>query len=227
MNTFAKQWIAVGNRELWQHEQWATYISLGFERLPELPTMDDSLSWLANRKPRLDENGELLGLGLENQEQLSSLLIESHSLSLALPESFISFMQQPKLQQRVPSCTACFLELSEHFIPLKQTNTYALRFMNDQQSCVMWYLYFEEGKCAGVIASAYFLEPDFFQEMYGEDDISYEDVQDELMYCADSFTSFLYRFYFENELWFAIQHDETLNKEQQLYIEEAHQKNQL
>lgn len=225
MRNLTEQWVAVGNRELWRHEQWATYITLDFERLPELPMMDEALHWLANVNIRFDEDGEPINLALEDKALFSSILAEAVFLQLELPQSFIRFMQQPELQKRVPSCTDCFLELSDQFISLKQPNTYALRFMNDQQSCVMWYLYFEGGKCVGVIASAYFLEPDLFQAMYGEEyDLNYDEIQNEIILCAKNFTSFLHRFWFENELWFAMNNDEELTSEQQNYIKEAHGK---
>lgn len=229
--SFKKSWIAVGNQDLWQQKQYVTYVEINPSLLPELPYLPQNtndFSWLVPLD-LVEEFSGYASVGLEAEDtetvikQVDQLEQEAQKLGMCLPSEFMTFMQNRLIHANVPSSTACFLDLSEHLIQLTE-DTYALRFLCDQQSCVMWYLYFQQGICQGVLASPYFLEHDLFEHFYGEDELSYEEALAEAMHCADSFQIFMYRFWLENSLWFALYENKPLTQEQQQYMNEAKQK---
>jgi hypothetical protein len=89
-----------------------------------------------------------------------------------------------------------------------------VRFLADSQGCLFWYLYVP-GTAIGhaVVASAKF---------YGtpEEDWEQEDLEnDELDFVAESFESFLWRFWVENEIWYSVYYDKTpLPEQARLYL---------
>ena len=118
------------------------------------------------------------------------------------------------MQAKVPTCTACFLVLSEHLVPLAD-GQFLLRFVNDSQSCVMWYLWLGREGESKVLASPFFFERDIFDALNDEENpIEYDEAFRHAMVCADSFPEFLYRFWIENTIWYLLRERLELNSRQ-------------
>jgi hypothetical protein len=178
-----------------------------YEHLPEVNRATDDLGWLDQISPELrrviDDTSTLKSS--ENQiAHLEGLVAKAQNLMLNLPEPFLRFMRDESLHAKVPTCTDCFLALSEDFIPIPGAEDYfLLRFMNDSQSCAMWYLCLGRERNPGVLASDYFLESEMFDAMEYEG-VRREDVFPKAVLCANSFTEFLYRFWVENTIWYSL-----------------------
>ena len=93
-----------------------------------------------------------------------------------------------------------------------------LRFMNDQQCCLLWYVLLEPGGGHSVVCAA----PEFDHERVGD---SLEDVAEprDAAVCAPSFEAFMHRFWLENSLWFAVNKRQPLTPEQTAYANAAKQ----
>jgi hypothetical protein len=138
---------------------------------------------------------------------------------LTLPPAFLKFMGSAALQNRIPSCTACYFDLSRHVIPSPAGDDGLLiRFLNDQQAVILWYLYFKPGGDHCVIASPYFLD-----DLSPPDDPDMIPSPDEIMqstvWCAPTFETFIYRFWIENALWFALSHGDPMPPGGQAYLD--------
>jgi len=200
----ARHWITAGSNELWGTQ--GTYSRVEYSRLPVLPPIRSPFDWLSELPTRSysctldsDDNAIATFAGIEAEIQ---------SLGFCIPEDFRIFVTRPDIQAQVPSCTACYLELSDTVTPLPGwPGSYVLRFMNDSQSCVLWYLLFQPQTPVRVLASSCFLERDIFDAMEYESEMDeplrYEDILRECFICAGSFGEFIFRFCIENTIWFA------------------------
>jgi hypothetical protein len=163
-----------------------------------------------DRTSTLDNDDNRIG-------NLEQVVTKAGDLGLSIPQPFLRFMRDTRLQSKVPSCTACFLEFSEDWIPCPEVEGhFLLRFLNDSQSCLMWYLCLHREREAGIIASHYFFEPDIFDAMEYEE-IGREDVVRGAFLCADTFTESLYRFWIENSIWYSIREGLVFTPLQKVY----------
>jgi len=179
----------------------ATYGYFDYSRLPPISeTLDGSFTWLrsldepiaklmephwrdARGRSRLDMN-------------LERILGEASARSIAVPQTFARFLRTRELQERIPSCTACYFDAPERIVDAPPPgNGTLLRFMNDQQWCILWYLYVEPSGAHAIVATNQALDID---EAEGEAG------QPGLYLCAPDFETFLYRFWLENCIWFAL-----------------------
>lgn len=223
-NSLKREWLTTGTNELW--ETGGTYSSVAYHRLPRPPELDVQLGWLTELPDR--EYSCTLNCEESNIGDLGSLAVELSEFGLSFPEEFMLFMSQPELQARVPSCTACYLETSDAVTPLPGfPGSFVVRFMNDQQCCVMWYLLFQPGAPTRVLASGYFIERDIFDAMeYLADDdepLSFENILSDASICGESFGEFMYRFCIENCIWFATHENHQLSERENEYIIAARQ----
>jgi hypothetical protein len=138
---------------------------------------------------------------------------------LTVPATYVTFMSDASLQERVPTCTACYLDVPTKLVALPGGQPgRLLRFMNDQQCGVLWYLHLTaDGGCTVVCARPVFDEE---EEDEGE---AFDDVikLGEVAMCAPSFEEFMHRFWMENTLWFSL-YEKTkapLTAEQQAYLD--------
>lgn len=122
---------------------------------------------------------------------------EALARGLAIPEVFLKFMRSLELRERVPSCTACYFDAPDRLVDMGDGGV-LFRFLNDQQWCVLWRLYLgSDGKQAVVESyQAFDLESaEFTPADFGDDPA--------LWICAPDFETFLFRFWLENNTWFA------------------------
>jgi hypothetical protein len=176
----------------------STYGCYPYEDLPPIPfPLEGDFAWLAAQKP---QEGHLL----EDERAYDSadawLKLQQAALAqgLQLPRSLMRFLDAWALPQRVRSCTACYLDMCPALIPSPRGGGYLLRFLADQQSVLFWYIHLnEDGSDHSVVCS-----PGF----YGTQEEQWQDEPpnpDHLAFCAESFETFMARYWLENELWFA------------------------
>lgn len=210
--TLKRAWITAGHSDLWHMPNtgiYNTYTRIEYSRLPPLEQSDHDFQWLSEL-PARDHECNLASE--ENlQERLGQLDAELHSLGHVLPANFKQFIAQPDLQAQIPTCTDCYLELSDSVQPLPgHSGCHVVRFMNDSQCCILWYLLFQPGLPPRVLASDYFIERDIFDAMEYENPeqdsgpLSHDAVLRHACICAESFGEFIHRFCLENTIWFAL-----------------------
>lgn len=199
MKPLPRLWVSAGSSGLWPGG--GTYTIVPYDALPPLPWVcEGDFAWLHGapppRDPAVFEHQPLDGVSAT----LDALSTEAAALGLTLPAPFARFLLDPSLHARVPTCTACYWDLGARLVPVPDHEgpERLLRFFNDQQTCVLWYLLLEPGERHSVAAAA----PDWRDEADGtslEDFITPRDVS----VCADEFEAFVQRFYVENAVWYA------------------------
>lgn len=217
-NPFRRLWFTAGHDALWNCK--STYCGVPYEYLPRVEQATDDLVWLDQATPQLRQvvGSSTLNNSTKEIAHLETIVKKLQNLGINLPAPFLRFMRDFRLQEKVPTCTDCYLSLSEEPVPVPYTpGQYLLRFLNDSQGCVMWYLHLGAGAETSVLASSCFLEPDIFEAM-GYDDLRYLDAFKDVFVCADSFSEFLYRFWIENTLWYSMEKSLDLTPLQEEYL---------
>ncbi|MFI6148738.1 hypothetical protein [Streptomyces sp. NPDC051109] len=165
------------------------------DSLPPLDAarLDGGFGWL----------GGVDGPGSEHGEHLAAVERDLASVGLALPEDFAAFYGSERLCRSFDevSVTACWSNLSGPLRSPAEEGARLVRFLRDQQDCVIWYLYLRPSGEAFVVCSPVELE----SAGWGSDGEPAEEVRvavaSSLMRCAGTFEEFAYRFVVENELW--------------------------
>lgn len=186
----------------------------------DLPPIDESLfrgefQWLPALQDRLraivDIHKQVPASKIE--EKLHRLLTEAKMLNLSLPEPFIRFMASPTLHDEIPSCTACYFDLPDKIVKSPVGDGYILRFLNDQQDVLLWYLYLTpDGDHFVFVSNIYFDDADLSE-------VPEERILGAVAYCAPSFEAFIYRYWLENTIWFGVNESGgSLSDEQKRYL---------
>jgi len=185
-----------------------TYGRYEFERLPPLPfRLSGDLSWLAT----VPEHRQSIGrkYAADTAEALRLLRASSERLGLRLPDVFVEFMGTPSLQDRIRSTTDCFLDLCPEPIRSPVGGGWLVHCLADSQGCLFWYLYLTaDGSDHAVVASPDYYSTEFEEAEDDEPDPDDEEWEDEepdpaaIAFCAESFETFLCRYWLENEILF-------------------------
>jgi hypothetical protein len=195
--------------------------SIPYDWLPPLPPRDpaDPFAWLRSAPKAIDP----VGTRQDGDEdvplpvRLTPLTAEARALNLAIPAPFAAFLSAPDLISRVPSCTACYLDLPTRLIPLPGGQPgRLLRFLNDQQCCLLWYLHLTPDGAHSVLSGW----PEFHDAATGP---TLEDISTprDLALSAPGFVDFLHRFWLENTLWYAVQEDRPFSADERAYADAA------
>jgi hypothetical protein len=213
---FASGWwgTSLDNVGLQDQRPWVgTYGRYEYANLPDLPIpLDGEFGWLVHASDHQNHIG--VERALENIQALSSLLDKCKTAPISLPQSFLKFVQEPRLQARIRSTTDCILDLSEAPVLSPVGDGVLVRFLADSQGSVFWYLYIP----TGVVDHAVVSSPDFYDPS-GE---TLSDVVPDpraLVFNAESFEEFLCRFWLENELWFSEFEGSPMSDEVRRYLE--------
>lgn len=212
---FPLGWYTAGLKEsFW----WGggTYSLIPYDQLPDLGRndWDGSFRWL----PPPHETDTVLDVDEDSDGKrldLGPLHREAQEAGLKIPDAFAAFLTTPEIHRRVPTCTACYLDLSSRLLePPSNQPGRLLRFMNDQQACVLWYLYLPPGDVPAVVAGT----PEWL------DDDSAGSIDDAVVFeqfvlCAPDFETFMYRFWIENAIWFALTERRPLSSAQRAYLD--------
>lgn len=211
---FSTGWASIELQGYREHPEPATYSLFDYKSLPPVPTelFNGDFDWLSapRRQPaessQADYDSEL--------DLISSLASE---IGFELPESFVTFMGSRELQSRIRSCTDCHFKLLDCIVEYPSgTNNYLIPFLFDSQGMLYWYLYVTQDSKHCVVVS------DELLGLRSENDQNEDSYEEEgmLFFCAPTFEEFLYRFWIENEIWFALSYEKTkLTKEQQAYVD--------
>lgn len=210
--TLPTGWLTSGIHDrFWQFED-TSYGFVPFDDLPPLAgSFDDAdFGWLPERPPDdypLDFLHEHeVGARLRHVEQ-------SAAAGLQMPAAFMRFLSSADIYRRVPTCTACYLDIPKRTIELAgHPDVKLLRFMNDQQGVLHWYLRLKNGSPPCVVVAV----PEW-HDLRGGDAL--EDVMTPTLVtiCAHSFTEFVYRFWLENTIWFSLYEGRELTDDQEAY----------
>jgi hypothetical protein len=230
--TLPHRWYTAGtNLEVWGEA--GTYKAIPYEALPPLPVTsgeEGAFAWLRDApvsRHCLDfgdfgEEGEDFDESKKAaiETRLARIVALAAKFGYVVPPTLIAFIGHPELHSRVPSCTACYLDVPTHLVPLPDGRPgVLLRFMNDQQCCLLWYVMLEPGGGHCVVCAA----PEYDAEAEATGATSLEDIAKpkDLAVCAPSFEAFMHRFWMENTLWFAVNKRTPLTAEQQAYADAA------
>lgn len=185
----------------------ATDCAFPYESLPplDMTLFRGEFQWLPDLDEKLANTMEVYRPPEKAQKallkKLERLLVLAERKGLKLPDPFVKFIGSLRLQAQLPSCTACYFDVSKAILrsPLGDGG-YFIRFLNDQQDILLWYLYLKpDGRHCVVVSPIYF-----------DDDFGGADKETLLRhthFCGATFESFLYRFWLENQIWFALNED--------------------
>lgn len=180
-----------------------TYGRFEFGALPPIPReLTGDLAWLA-AQPTPDE----WGVGTGPVAELAEVEAACARLGVTLPGVFLDFLRSPRLLSKIRSCTACYISVGPVPVTAPGADGHLIRFLADQQGCLYWYLYVTATGHA-VVCSA---------DLYGGPGDDYT-ATGEINFCGESFESFLYRFWLENEIWFAADEDGPMPEDADEYI---------
>ncbi|MFG1665186.1 hypothetical protein [Streptomyces sp. Y7] len=141
---------------------------------------------------------------------LSRLAENLAAEGLTLPGDFVTFHSDSKLHSSLDevSATGCWTNISEPLPSPVEPGAFLVRFLRDQQDCVIWYLYLRPSGEVSVVHSSLDYEYEYEARRDGEESASNLDDPEEqaaaILWCAPSFEEFAYRFWIENRLWHAL-----------------------
>jgi hypothetical protein len=199
-------------------EDGGTYSAFPYGDLPPVPELDDDLAWLLEAPPVPESLAEAANdrhpapARTATAQQLEELLGET---SLRLPRSFRTFVASHQLRSRIRSATYCYLDLGELLVPVGEGGA-LVHFLSDQQWVLHWLLYCDaDGRQCVVVSDVPF-------GFHGDEDPvgDFDPTGNDSAVCAESFSEFLYRFWIENEIWFALEEeDRPLSAAEQAYVD--------
>ncbi|MCI0748712.1 MAG: hypothetical protein L0Y58_25165 [Verrucomicrobia subdivision 3 bacterium] len=179
----------------------ATYGYFDYAELPPIAeALDGSFTWLKPLDVAIAQGMQPYWADARDRSALETnlepTLEEAAEQGINIPEVFGRFMRSRDLQERIPSCTACYFDAPERIVEAPTPGAGKLvRFMDDQQWCLLWYLYVEPSGAHAVVVSDQALDVD---------DPERPLATAELYLCAPDFETFLYRFWLENCIWFVL-----------------------
>jgi hypothetical protein len=110
---FAKGWISFGIDAIRPAD--STYSGSDFDALPPLPAIRPNLEWLVPLHPRIEEAMQPYRPSSEDREEFvetcNKIIAIAKSEDVPLPDVFTRLMRAFELQDRIPSCTACYFDL--------------------------------------------------------------------------------------------------------------------
>jgi hypothetical protein len=171
--------------------------------------LDDDCKWLMGYGTPHTRSGLDL---YERNLQPSAVEELAVGANIELPRSFRRFMNSPELQSRVRSCTDCYLDPGERVVEtVGSIRGHLVHFLSDSQSCAHWYLHILPSGHSAVLEC-----PDLYCYQIENSDwmenpfcrLERIDLRGlEFAFCAPSFSDFIYRFWIENEIWFALKYE--------------------
>jgi hypothetical protein len=196
-----------------------TYCYYPYESIPPLPPVDESLDWLEPLDARTDAQMTIHRNPPEARGAVVTIAESAARLGLTLPESFVRLMSDSDLQDRIPSCTACFFKLSDDILSFPGSEGgYVVRFYNDQQDVLLWYLYLTPQGAQYVLVTPIELE-DFAGKTLSDDER--QGIAHNTWICAPTFAEFIYRWWLENSIWFKVSESDkadTLTADERHYL---------
>jgi uncharacterized protein (TIGR02996 family) len=181
-------------------EASGTYECFRYHDQPPLPVeaLDGTFAWLRESDPHFSyEHAPLWKAFCQHQRQRGYFV----------PIEFERFLTHPDLPARIQSCTDNYFErppdpTSDRSAPsAEREDGLLVTFYADSQYCVLWSILLprEPGRYAPIIAGP----PDvLFPGSWG-DDREEDDDQGTPVLAASQFEQFIFRWWIENEIWYA------------------------
>jgi hypothetical protein len=179
-----------------------TYSLFSYERLPPIrETVDPDYHWLRSQPARERSLARDPCSG-RTRPDLRQLVAIAAQLTVALPGPFTTFIASKHLQERIRSCTDCYLDVADYAVRTEGAVAgYLIHFLSDSQWCGHWYIHVDHRGQSFVVSS---LEAYGFAALAPDASLAIDLATEEVWFCAPSFLEFLYRFWLENEIWFAL-----------------------
>jgi len=203
------------------HPRPSTYSLFSYEELPPIrATLEDDFRWLKSEpiQQRAMAEGGYSDGSKPDLGKLSGIVAQ---LDAKPPQSFMTFMGSVDLHKRLRSGADCYFDVADH--ATKTKSGFLIHFMSDSQWCVHWHIHVDYSGEHCVLAS---LDPYGFASVdadadtdraYPQDEIDLE--REEIWFCSPTFKEFIYRFWLENEILFALVVDKRpLTVLQQAYV---------
>jgi hypothetical protein len=179
-----------------------TYEQYPYESLPPLDSnrFTGAFQWLGGTR----------GRDPQQAEKLNDLARDLAARGLALPQDFATFQTSANLSGSLDevSVTGCWTDISQPLPSPVEPGSLLVRFLRDQQDCVIWYLYLRPSGETFVVHSHLDYEYEYEARRDGEKTESdLDDVEAQtaaILWCAPSFEEFAHRFWIENRLWHAL-----------------------
>lgn len=214
-----------------------TYCQYPLETLPPIPPLDGTLSWLGplGRPVPPDESPHQRARRerdmAEVREKTHDLATQAERLGLRLPDAFTRIMAAPELLDRIPEYAGSWFSLYHApLVPLSGSEDgFVVRFLNDQQDCILWYLYVSRHGAEAVLAvvDPYPEAPSPYLELLvaPDEDGPLTDAQQHAVLahtyvCAPSFEAFIYRRWLEATISDKLNgfNSEPLSQEERRYL---------
>lgn len=199
-----------------------TYCLYPYKSIPPIPEsyFKGKLHWLESLDGDIDRDTQRYRRfssedHMQRIDELKEVVTSAQQSGLSLPDTFLQLMTSPELQDRIPSCTDCYFDLSKIVPCPGSEGRYILRFLNDQQGCLTWYLYMTPQGEHSVLVSFAFLD------LLADEHCTEEEAIKGTYVCSPSFEEFLYRFWLENNLWYKLiwyKGQKTLTEEEEHYL---------
>src|SRR5262245_28710369 len=111
-----------------------TYCLYPYESIPPLGAPTETLSWLEPLDSDTDAKMGIHRNPSDARGKLDEIAARAQQLGLTLPQSFRLLMASPELQDRIPSCTACYFQLGARILPCPESEGgHIVCFLHDQQ----------------------------------------------------------------------------------------------
>lgn len=247
MTHYPRGWITSGNHAAFWGKAAATYQHIDAARLPPVPIAPNAptFDWLPSLADDDDEPLTYAGHTHDDgdhgdhdhahgdhdhadahehahrTESLANLAraeSEAIRLGLQLPDDALRFLRDPQLHTRVPTNTACYLDISRGLLtPPGGAPGKLVRFLNDQQVVVLWYLHLHPDGGHTVVAAQPRWRDDVGDDD-SDDDLDHLVVLDDPTECSPSFGEFVRRFWLENTIWYALTYRRALSPAQRDYL---------
>lgn len=179
----------------------ATYVEYPSDGLPPGPDNLGSWEWLRGAESHPDSH---MAAGFESASRdLSARAIADLA---NLPADFQHFVAEPDLRSRTRSATDSYFDLADHVQEVE--GGYLLHFLSDSQWVMHWLLYVGDDGTNCVLATPF---PVGFN--LGEDDLeAWQDEPWEYVVVADSFAEFMWRWWMDNEVFYAVVVDKSASE---------------
>ena len=138
------------------------------------------------------------------EEQAFVLLERAQQLKLRIPQSYLTFLRMPQLLRRLYSYNGCLWGLPDGFPSISDAvGTHLLYLMQDYQGCAYWYLCLTSEGNSGVVVTARYFGGRLDERDESSNEESHEFPEpcvDDLCLVENTFESFVYRFWIENQI---------------------------
>jgi hypothetical protein len=197
LDDLARSWWSVELPGVRPHRgRYATYSAFDWRRLPPMPGwVTPDYSWLAS-SPVHAESSLAVPFRAVSRDLADWGDLAVQTAGARMPAEFLRVARDPALRRHLRSATDCYFDLGDHAVEVP--GGWLVHFLSDSQWVRHWLLFAGAGEQAVVTTSfpaGFELTPDDRRAYPGEP--AYE-------ICAGTFLEFIWRFWIENEIWFAV-----------------------